>query len=109
MRGWILILPALALGACAGLGASRAPASAAGRGEAVAQARCSACHAIAPGAASSNAAAPPFASREMRHTAGLEGRLAELTAKGHYGMPPVALRPDEVQDLLAYIESLDRP
>jgi mono/diheme cytochrome c family protein len=42
----------------------------------------------------------------MRHTAGLEGRVADLTRLGHYGMPPVKLSPQQVRDIVAYIESL---
>jgi mono/diheme cytochrome c family protein len=45
----------------------------------------------------------------MQHTAGLEGRVAELTRTGHYEMPPVRLSPGEVADVTAYIESLSAP
>ena len=70
---------------------------------------CAACHAVEPGgAASPRERAVPFASLEMRHTVGLDGRLADLTRRGHYGMPPIALDAGELTDLQAYIESLHR-
>ncbi len=77
------------------------------RGHDTARRACAECHAVKPsGGASPAARAPPFASLEMRHTVGIEGRLADLTRKGHYGMPPVALTDIELADLRAYIESL---
>ncbi|MFZ5719672.1 MAG: c-type cytochrome [Pseudomonadota bacterium] len=76
------------------------------RGREVAEKRCASCHSVAPGGASPMRDAPAFAGRDMQHTAGLEGRLAALTRKGHYDMPPMTLSPDEVTALRAYIESL---
>lgn len=100
------VLVALALAAGASAPHQALAATAESRGREVAKAKCAACHAVPPVVRSPNPAAPGFGSLEMRHTAGLEGRLATLTRKGHYGMPPIKLRPQEVQDLLAYIESL---
>lgn len=76
------------------------------RGRDLARHSCAACHAVEPGRLSPVPKAAPFASREMQHVAGLEGRLADLTSKGHYGMPPQRLDDRQVRDLLAYIESL---
>lgn len=77
------------------------------RGHDTALRACAACHAVEKaGGESPVRRAVPFASLEMRHTVGLEGRLADLTAKGHYGMPPVALTAGELADLRAYIERL---
>lgn len=75
-------------------------------GRTVARRACAACHAVEPGKTSPVPRAPPFASREMRHVAGLEGRLATLTKDGHYGMPPQTLTAAEVRGLLAYIDKL---
>jgi mono/diheme cytochrome c family protein len=100
------MLPVLALSACAMVGLQSKPPTAAERGHVVAQRLCAACHAVEPGGASPSAKAPAFGSVEMRHTAGLEGRVADLTRLGHYGMPPVALSPQEVSDVTAYIEGL---
>jgi mono/diheme cytochrome c family protein len=112
LRGrWPVILaalPALALGGCAVLGLGDDPPTAAERGLQVARVKCVACHAVEPGGGAGAAArAPAFASREMIHTASLGDRVAELTRKGHYGMPPVRLEPGEVADIVAYIESLE--
>ena len=83
------------------------PDPAIARGHDTAQRACAACHAVEKGGGESMVPrAVPFASLEMRHTVGLEGRLADLMRGGHYGMPPVALSQGELADLRAYIESL---
>lgn len=76
------------------------------RGRDVARQACASCHAVERGRPSPISKAAPFASREMQHVAGLEGRLSALTKGGHYGMPPQTLSDAQVSDLLAYIESL---
>ena len=76
------------------------------RGHVLAERICGACHAVARDQTSRDPKAPAFASVEMQHTAGLEGRLNDLTRLGHKGMPPLTLKAAEVQDLLAYIDSL---
>ena len=104
----VISVSVLALGACAAVGLRRhAPPTPASRGHAVAVRACAACHAVEPGGASRSARAPAFGSLEMRHTAGLEGRVEALTRVGHYAMPPIRLSPGEAGDLVAYIESLD--
>ncbi|MBW8812324.1 MAG: cytochrome c [Caulobacterales bacterium] len=106
-RGVTVIVLGLAFVGFAGaaLGGAKSDRPAA-RGHAVARRICAACHAVEPGAQTSNNAAPAFASREMQHVAGLEDRVATLTREGHKGMPPQTLTPAEVADLVAYIESL---
>jgi mono/diheme cytochrome c family protein len=43
----------------------------------------------------------------MRHTAiGLERSLAQIARDGHGEMPPIYMTAAEVQDIVAYIESL---
>jgi len=105
LRGLLVTACALALGACA-TGAARKEAES--PGHRLAMRHCAACHAIAPGDTGQRGRAPAFASAEMRHTAGLDGRVAALTRLGHYGMPPIPLRADEVSDLVNYIASLER-
>ena len=105
LRGILACTALLALGACTTAARPEAD-SAAARGHQVARHACVTCHAVEPGGASPNARAPGFASLEMRHTAGLEGRVSDLTRLGHYGMPPVKLSPQQVRDIVAYIESL---
>jgi mono/diheme cytochrome c family protein len=96
-----------ALSACAATSARDHLPSPAARGHEVARRACSACHAVEATGVSPKAGAPAFASLEMRHTASLESRVADLTRLGHYDMPPLKLRPDEVRDLVSYIASLE--
>jgi hypothetical protein len=105
----VAVCSLLMLGACAALGGRlhHAPPTAAERGHAVARRACAACHAIEAAGVSPAPKAPAFASVEMRHTASLESRVADLTRLGHYGMPPVKLSPDEVRELVAYIASFE--
>jgi mono/diheme cytochrome c family protein len=82
-------------------------AQAVSRGHELARRACGGCHAVEPGGGTSAAArAPAFASLEMRHTASLDGRVAEIVRGGHYAMPPVKLSTGEVADLTGYIASL---
>lgn len=105
---WISALGvSLALGGCAVFDTQRQAApTPAERGHAVALRLCAACHAVEPGGVSPRPRAVGFASREMQHMAGLEGRVAALTRQGHYGMPPVALSAGQADDIVAYIGSL---
>jgi mono/diheme cytochrome c family protein len=99
---------AMALGACASANpALDGSALALQRGRQIAERLCVACHAVEPGKASSDPRAPAFGSLEMRHTASLEGRVGELTRRGHYSMPPIGLNEAEIRELVAYIASLD--
>lgn len=106
-----LLITALATALGAGVAADGkagpAPDPAAARGHETARRACAACHAVESEGESPRAAAPTFRSREMRHTAGLDGRVADLTRQGHYEMPVIKLRPDQVRDLVTYIESLE--
>lgn len=103
--GPIVFALAAALSGCATVGTDAAPTPAA-RGEAVARRVCAACHAMGFGGESPSPRAAPLGSVEMRHTAGLPDRVADLTRTGHYGMPPLRLSAQEVSDVVAYIESL---
>lgn len=100
----VLLVMTLSTGAALG---SPKPDPAIARGHDTAQRACAACHAVGKtGGAGPVPRAVAFASLEMRHTVGLDGRLADITRKGHYGMPPIALTAGELADLGAYIESL---
>jgi len=69
---------------------------------------CGGCHAVGYSGHSANAVAPPFASVRMRHTAiGLERSLAQIAREGHGEMPPIYMTAAEMQDIVAYIESLE--
>ncbi len=109
VRGVLIAALLAALGACAVMGgpARRPPPTAASRGHEVAQRACAACHAVEAQGVSPRPKAPAFASLEMRHTASLKDRVADLTSRGHYDMPALSLSPEEVRDLVSYIASLE--
>lgn len=78
------------------------------RGAEVAQTRCSACHAVALEVRSPERDAPQFRVLSRLYSAEtLAHKLADFSENGHFEMPPVALREDEISDVAAYIESLD--
>ncbi|WP_293678666.1 cytochrome c [uncultured Phenylobacterium sp.] len=104
-----ILLLGLSLAPGAALGARPTGADPVARGRSVAIEACASCHAVERGGVSPVARAPGFATTEMQHVAGLEGRVAGLTRAGHYGMPPVQLGPGQIEDLVAYIESLSDP
>ena len=112
MRVVLLPLMALILSACANGGGPSslqfAPTPSAERGLAVAQQRCAGCHDIAGGRGTSKAG-PGFAEIRLRYNSlSLERRLVAVRADGHYEMPRLSLEPTEIQDLVDYIEALDR-
>ena len=117
-----LIVSGLALAACANAASPPppvpGPAAPLAYGQGVAQRSCGGCHAVAEGA-SPLAAAPPFRVLHRRYPA---GGLAQLLDEGmlppdrpveegspatHPNMPRVALDPDEVAALTAYLRSLE--
>lgn len=110
MRNAMVVLSlAGVLAACATMapGPPMSASPAAERGLQFVTRSCAGCHAVGNVGQSANAVAPPFASVRMRHTAiGLERSLAEIARDGHGEMPPIYMTAAEVQDIVAYIESL---
>ncbi|MFW2342175.1 c-type cytochrome [Brevundimonas sp.] len=115
MRATILFTLAVvaALAACtarpdAGVPALTAVPGAVQRGEALVRARCAVCHAVGPTGDSPMAEAPPFRDLHTRYPVRfLQEALAEGLTTAHPAMPPVELAPDEIRDLIAYLESLE--
>jgi len=115
------VLLAFALAACAAApppqpaqaaapAAPPASATAAERGHDLAVRVCSACHALAPGQASPRPPAPPFPTFAGRFTElTLNRRLTEISETGHTQMPTLAVHSDEVEDLVAYLNSQPAP
>ena len=111
----LTLLAAAALSACAAF--PDAPSSAEGpepRSEASAesvmrgQTRCAACHATGLTGASPMAEAPPFRELHTRYPVRfLQEALAEGLTTAHPAMPEVELQPDEIRDLIAWLESLE--
>jgi mono/diheme cytochrome c family protein len=103
-----LLLAALAVAAPAL--ASEPPAPSAERGKALAQRVCAACHALQPGQASPQPPAPAFTSFAGRFTElTLQRRLNEIAETGHTQMPATAVHSDEIEDLVAYLNSQPAP
>lgn len=81
------------------------------RGRAFAQRHCATCHAIGHAGTSPYAPAPPFRTLHERYDVeALAEALAEGIVVGHGGarqMPQFTLSPAEIDDLLAYLKSLE--
>ncbi len=77
------------------------------RGKAILDANCSRCHATGAEGASPLAAAPPFRTLGARYpVSDLEEALAEGILTGHPEMPEFAFEPDEIDAIIAYLQSL---
>lgn len=81
------------------------------RGRAFAERHCATCHAVGPTGPSPYAPAPPFRTLHERYDVeALAEALAEGIIVGHGGarqMPQFVLSPTEIDDLLAYLKSLE--
>jgi cytochrome c len=77
------------------------------RGRAILEKNCSRCHATGAEGASPLAAAPPFRTLGERYPIDdLEEALAEGIVTGHPEMPEFAFEPDEIDAIVAYLQSL---
>ena len=105
----VLAASAVALAAHPGHGLAQAQSPPAiERGAEVARARCASCHAVALETRSPNREAPLFRVLSRLYSAAdLRRKLEQFSESGHFDMPPVALREDEIEDVAAYIASLD--
>ena len=78
------------------------------RGAEVAQGRCANCHAVALETRSPEKDAPQFRVLSRLYSAEVLARkLYDFSENGHFNMPPVALRVEDIADVSAYIASLD--
>lgn len=98
--------------AAQGVSAAAAPLSyEVERGRAFAERHCSTCHAVGRTGSSPYAPAPPFRTLHERYDVEtLAEALAEGIVVGHGGarqMPQFVLTPTEIDDLLAYLKSLE--
>lgn len=79
------------------------------RGEALALANCSRCHAVGRHGASPLKEAPPFRTlHESYPVTDLAEALAEGISTGHPSMPEFRFDPDEADNLIAYLKTLER-
>jgi mono/diheme cytochrome c family protein len=100
------ILSALNLGAT-GLSAQSSDID---RGKAILQKKCAQCHAIGMTDQSHHPQAPPFRSVVKRYPVEyLAEALAEGIISGHPDMPEFVFQPDEINAILAYLDSLKHP
>lgn len=84
------------------------PATPAERGRAIAETRCAACHAVGEDLSSPRRGAPAFRDLKGRFVPlTLERRLTDINETGHYDMPPLVLHTDQIEDVAAYLETLD--
>jgi mono/diheme cytochrome c family protein len=109
MRSSLLYLVLLAAPVAAT--AAENPLSAAqARGHALAAGVCATCHGVEATGNSPNAKAPPFRALAGRYVPlTLQRHLAEITETGHSNMPQINVHADDVQDIVAYINSLESP
>jgi mono/diheme cytochrome c family protein len=89
------------------LGASDALAASVSHGRQIAERNCAQCHAIGPKGESRNKVAPPFRTLGKRYPIDmLAEALAEGMLTGHPEMPEFRFSPSEIDDLIAYLKSV---
>jgi len=77
-------------------------------GQVFAETHCASCHAVGRGGSSPLAEAPPFRELHRRYPVEqLAEALAEGISTGHPTMPEFELDPPQIDDLLAYLRSLE--
>ncbi|MBZ9798489.1 c-type cytochrome [Mesorhizobium sp. ES1-4] len=78
-------------------------------GKALVETNCSRCHAVGLADKSTHPDAPPFRSLHRRYPIeDLQEALAEGISTGHPDMPEFVAKPDQIDAILTYIESLGR-
>lgn len=83
-------------------------AAAASRGRAIALVGCASCHAIDAAGASPFAPATPFRDIVRRRSLDdIEAGFAQGLVTTHPAMPPYVFRAGEIDDLIAYLETLE--
>lgn len=106
-RTLLALVLAIGLGACAheSVATERAPSVAEGRR--LAEINCSSCHAIGASGESRHPMAPPFRTLSRDYPVDSLGEaFAEGILVGHPAMPEFQLEPEQIDDLLSYIESV---
>jgi cytochrome c len=79
------------------------------RGRVFVQTHCSGCHAVGPVGESPLSEAPPFRTLHERYPIeNLAEAFAEGIVTGHPSMPEFRLDPAQINDVLAYLQSVQR-
>lgn len=100
---------AIILGAAVGLLAAPALAADAEKGRAFVEEKCAACHAVGESGDSPLAAAPAFRTLGERYPPEtLEEALAEGIVTGHADMPEVAVPPETIDDIIAWLDRIQK-
>jgi len=110
MRRMLMSFLLLAATGCATSGQTppKSLDASADRGRFYALRSCAGCHAVGVLGTSPNANAPSFSTIRLRYNAlSLPRRLAEISENGHYEMPPINMTPDEIRDIVAYVQTVD--
>lgn len=106
MRSWFASLALALLGACTTPAAPPQLAEVE-RGQALAEANCSSCHAVGRAGDSPFPEAPPFRTLSQRfRVADLEESLAEGISVGHPAMPEFTFDPADAHALVVYLQSV---
>jgi mono/diheme cytochrome c family protein len=80
---------------------------AAQRGQAIARANCASCHSIDKASESPLKTAPPFRALHERYPVdNLEEPLAEGIVTGHPAMPEFRFAPDQINDFITFLKTL---
>lgn len=78
------------------------------RGETIVQTYCAQCHAVGKTGSSALSVAPPLRDlHKLYPVEHLEEAFAEGITTGHPEMPRFQLEPDQIDDLIAYLKSLE--
>lgn len=86
---------------------SLAPQASAERGGRIAREQCGGCHAVGPAGDSAMAAAPRFRDMGVAYpVSDLQEAMAEGLVTAHPAMPAFTFEPDQIADLIAYMESV---
>lgn len=80
------------------------------RGKALVEQNCARCHAVGKTGDSPNPLSPTFREIVQRYDPDeLQEALAEGIVTGHDNMPEFELKPPQINDLIAYLKSLEPP
>ena len=105
----VLVAPAISVAVFLTAPPVHAQHAAVQQGQAFAQANCARCHAIGPLGDSPLPKAPPFRALHQRYPVeNLFEALAEGIRTAHPAMPEFQLEQRQIDDLIAYLKSLER-
>jgi mono/diheme cytochrome c family protein len=103
MKHVLTILALISINACA----SPAPQTSEAHGQALVEANCGSCHATGLTGGSPAPEAPAFRTLSQNYrVADLQEALAEGISVGHPAMPQFQFAPDDVDAIIAYLQSI---